>query len=93
MTIHVRIFGDLKGKVSSEREDPGAATVLNLDASQFNNVLDILSELSIGEDEVSHIFVNHIYSSTKKKVDDGDRVGIFPKNMGLLYKWYFNKED
>lgn len=93
MTVHVRIFGDLKGKVSSEENDPGAAIVLELNASKFNDVSDILSEFSIEEDEVSHIFVNHVYSSTKKKVEDGDRVGIFPKNMGLLYKWYFNKED
>lgn len=93
MTIHVRIFGDLKGKVSQGKGDPGAATVLDLDASKYNKVLDILKEFSIEEGEVSHIFVNHVYSSTKKKVKNGDRIGIFPKNMGLLYKWYFNKED
>jgi molybdopterin converting factor small subunit len=93
MAIQLRIFGDLRERVSEEKGDPGAATVLNLDASKFNDISDILNEFSIEQDEISHIFVNHSYSSTKKKVKDGDRIGIFPKNMGLLYKWYFNKED
>ncbi|MHA1679050.1 MAG: hypothetical protein ACTSW3_09780 [Promethearchaeota archaeon] len=53
----------------------------------------MLSKLSIEESEVSHIFVNGIYSGKNKKVRDGDRVGLFPKRMALLYKWYFPVKD
>ncbi len=94
MAIQVRIFGDLKEKIGKKKYKRGAVAVLTLDSSKFKSVFDVLNELSIDKDEVSHIFVNHSYSSVNKKVEDGDRIGIFPrKNMALLYKWYFNKEE
>jgi molybdopterin converting factor small subunit len=93
MTIEVRIFGDLKEKMGFDKGIAGTSKVLNLEASQFKTISDILNEFSIDEDEVSHIFVNYTYSSTKKEIKDGDRVGLFPRNMALLYKWYFSKED
>ncbi|MFW9987344.1 MAG: MoaD/ThiS family protein [Candidatus Odinarchaeota archaeon] len=49
------------------------------------NVLDILNKLGISKKEISHIFVNNLYSSPKKEIKDGDRIGIFPKRMGLIF--------
>ncbi len=50
---------------------------------------------TIEENEISHIFINGKYSGIRKKINFGDKViiAIFPKNMGVLYKWYFNKEE
>ena len=47
----------------------------------------------IVENEVSHIFVNGRFAGFRKKVNNGDTVALFPKNMGLLYKWYFTREE
>jgi len=48
-------------------------------------VLDILKQLGIDENEISHIFVNGIYSGAGKIIKEGDRIGIFPKRMGLIF--------
>ena len=55
----------------------------------IERVMDIIDKLSIEESEVSHIFVNHKYSGLRKMVKVGDTVAFFPKNMSLLYKWYY----
>ena len=93
MTILVRIFGDLIRKVDSKRSSIAHPLNLNIDHKGIRIISDILKKLSIEENETSHIFVNGTYSGFKKRVKDGDRVGLFPKRMGLLYKWYFTKEE
>jgi hypothetical protein len=37
--------------------------------------------------EVSNVFVNghYHYHALGMPVSDGDRLGVFPKNMGMLY--------
>jgi molybdopterin converting factor small subunit len=91
MTIQLKIFGDLRKKVQQNVEPHGVPITLSLDASEIENIADILEKFSIEKKETSHIFVNGIYAGFTKKVKEGDRVGIFPKNMGLLYKWYFTR--
>lgn len=93
MTILVKIFGDLIKKVDSKRSSIALPLNLNIEHKEIRNISDILKKLSIEEQETSHIFVNGTYSGFKKRVNDGDRVGLFPKRMGLLYKWYFTKEE
>ncbi|MHA1195845.1 MAG: MoaD/ThiS family protein [Promethearchaeota archaeon] len=93
MAIQVKLFGDLRSKVKEKPIEGALPTRISLDESGIERVSDILSKLSIEESEVSHIFVNGIYSGKNKKVRDGDRVGLFPKRMALLYKWYFPVKD
>ncbi len=59
----------------------------------IKRVSDVLKKFSIKESETSHIFVNGVYSGFNKKVNDGDRVGIFSGNQALLYKWYFTRAE
>jgi molybdopterin converting factor small subunit len=91
MTIQVRLYGDLRKKAPQEGFDRGMPSILRVDDDGVNSVKDILKKLKIEENETSHIFVNRKYSGFSKKVADGDRVALFPRNMGLLYKWYFKK--
>ena len=92
MPINIKIFGDLKKKI-----DPTISGTLSLklelDDQEISWVSDILKKYNIGEHEVSHIFVNGIYAGLKKKVKSGDKVSLFPRNMALLYKWYFKREE
>ena len=91
MSIQIRLYGDLRKKVQQQSDDDGAPSIINVENE--GTVSDILKKLSIEESEVSHIFVACKYSWISKKIRIGDRVALFPKYMGLLYKWYFNKEE
>ncbi|MFO8018132.1 MAG: hypothetical protein R6U96_05815 [Promethearchaeia archaeon] len=93
MSINVKMFGDLKEKVT--HPDPGAGIPIKLKIDKKNvfTVGDVFQQVNIKKEDVSHIFVNGTYSGFKKNVKNGDLVSIFPKNMGLLYKWYFKKEE
>ncbi|MFX0036204.1 MAG: MoaD/ThiS family protein [Candidatus Hermodarchaeota archaeon] len=92
MSINLKLFGDLRRKA-----DPNISGTLPL-RLEINNtdikwVADILREFLIEDNEVSHIFVNGIYAGLTKSVKPGDTVSLFPRNMGLLYKWYFKREE
>ncbi len=73
-SIDLKLYGELKDK--SRQYDPD---------KNYSTIFDILSELNIEEKELSHIFVNGKYCGPGKKIKDGDRVGLFPKKMGLLF--------
>jgi hypothetical protein len=92
MPIDLKLFGDLRKKA-----DPTVSGTLPLrlkiDDPGITWVTDILRKYMIEDDEVSHIFVNGRYAGLKKKVINGDKVSLFPRNMGLLYKWYFKREE
>jgi|Deesub1362A_J573_1020465.scaffolds.fasta_scaffold00036_149 molybdopterin converting factor small subunit len=85
--IEVHLYGVLKDKAG---KDNG---VIHLRQEESQDIFSLLSHLNIDEDDVGLIFVNGEYSSTGRTLKDGDRVGIFPTNMSLLYKWYFRKRD
>lgn len=91
--ITVKLYGDLRKRSNKPINSSGSPNTLDIDPSGITDVNDLLDELQIPEDEVSHIFVNGRYSSVNKRIKNGDRVAFFPRNMGLLYKWYFTKEE
>lgn len=92
MSIEVRLYGDLKKLVQTAKEtNPGSPHIESLGSEKISDVSDILQKFGIRENQVSHIFVNGKYSNAGKKLKDEDRIGLFPKNMGLLYKWYFQE--
>lgn len=93
MSIEIRLYGDLKKHVSSKGEFKGVPNVIERPREDLENVSDVLKDLGISETEISHVFVNGDYSSLKRSVEEGDRVAIFPQNMGLIYKWYFRKSE
>jgi len=93
MTIQVKLFGDLRRKTHKKITSVGSPVILDMDNTEITYISDILKKLNMAENEVSHIFVNHRYSGFHKKVENGDLIALFPRNMGLLYKWYFNREE
>ena len=92
MTILVKLFGDLAKKISKQTS-PKSPTNAEISAEGIKRVSDVLEKFSIEESETSHIFVNGVYSGFNKKINDGDRVGIFAGNQALLYKWYFTRAE
>ena len=92
MTIQVKFYGDLKKKTPGQDKGAGIPKIFHIEKEEINMISDILNKYSIDESEIFHVFVNGKYSGPKKKVEDGDKVAIFPRNMSLLYKWYFDRE-
>jgi len=93
MTIQVRFFGDLRKKVQQEVNPGGIPILIEINDSNITTISDILDKFSINKEETSHIFVNGTYAGFSKKVKNGDRIGLFPRNMSLLYKWYFTRKE
>jgi molybdopterin converting factor small subunit len=93
MTILVKFFGDLRKKVNPDKISGGLPLIIQLESNDIETISDILKKYSIQPEETHHLFVNGGYSGFNKKIRDGDRVAIFPKNMALLYKWYFTRDN
>ena len=85
MAIVIKLYGDLRDKSPQINSYHGAPSTLSVEIDDFKNVLDILDKLRIKKEEVSHVFINSKYTGLEKEVKNGDRIGIFPKRMGLLF--------
>ncbi|MHA2287192.1 MAG: MoaD/ThiS family protein [Promethearchaeota archaeon] len=85
MSILVKLYGNLRENLKETDLQEGLPASYDIDPSLVHSVFDILEKLSIEEHELSHIFVNGKYCGVDKEVKNGDRVGLFPKNMSLLF--------
>ena len=90
--MKVKLYGDLREYADRLDEQSTSIGLLDIDLKNLNTVSDLLKYLGIDSTEVSHIFVNREYSALERRISDDDRVALFPKDMGLLYKWYFKKK-
>jgi len=83
--ILVKLYGKLKENLKDLDLDESLPVSMNVDPEEIHFVYDILEKHGINEEELSHIFVNSKYCGIDKEVKNGDRVGLFPKNMALLF--------
>ena len=88
--IEVHLYGKLRRFTNNQ--DPTRDSIVYIPVEVGDTIEDIVRRIGIPQDELgSNIFVNGEYSALERKVNDGDRLGVFPDNMQLLYKWYFRK--
>jgi len=85
MVIMIKLYGDLKEKIPQLNNIAPLPATLSIELDNSKTVMDILNKFSITPDEISHIFVNNKYSGLEKEIKNGDRIGIFPKRMGLIF--------
>jgi len=88
MPISVRFYGDLKRKVQAKdsESNPGSPAKINLTKTEnIETIGDILQKFHLTEEDLSHIFVNGKYCGLGEKLQEGDRVGLFPTNMALIF--------
>lgn len=85
MVIIIKLYGDLREKTPRLNSDSGAPSTLHIKTEGIKTVFDILNKFRINHDEISHIFVNSKYCGPGKEIIDGDRIGIFPKRMSLMF--------
>ncbi len=88
--IEVHLYGKLRR--FTDNQDPAQDSIARVPVEKGDTIEDIIGRIGIPLEEVgSNIFLNGEYSALEREVKDGDRLGIFPDNMQLLYKWYFSK--
>lgn len=91
MTLEVRLYGKLRRLAACRQVD--AESVVYLEYRPGETIGQVLSRLGITLEEVSHIFLNGELSAPTRRVANGNRLGIFPADMALLYSWYFEKKE
>ena len=85
MSIQLLLYGDLKRIKGAVENAPGKPLEVNVSKDEnIHTVRDVLERIGV-KSEVSHVFVNGRYCGVGKRLKDRDRVGIFPRNMGILF--------
>ena len=57
MSISLKLYGDLKEKIPHKRYSIGIPHTLEIETDELKTVLDILKDLDINSDEISHILL------------------------------------
>jgi len=76
--IELRVFGDLRRYV----EGMAIGESLSLRLDEGSTVKDILSRLGISKGDAKIILVNGRAKKVDDRLDDGDRLAIFPAIAG-----------
>ena len=88
--IQVHLYGKLRR--FTDNQNPSRDSIVYTPVDDGDTIEDIIRRIGIPFEELgSNIFLNGEYSTLARKVADEDRLGIFPDNMQLLYKWHFTK--
>ena len=88
--IEVHLYGKLRR--FTDNQNPSRDSIINIPVNNGDSIESIVQRIGIPLEELgSNIFLNGEYSALERRVSNGDRLGIFPDDMKLLYKWYFDK--
>lgn len=85
--ITVYLYGRLR-KLATMKGQQGESFI-ELPCKEGDRIKDIIAELQLKPEELSHIFLNGEYSGVNRKLTPGDRLGLFARDMHLLYRQYF----
>lgn len=89
--IEVWLYGKHRRHAPNPAAD--ANSVVHVPALPGDRVVDVLRRIGLDPTATSNIFLNGELSGMERPVCDGDRLGVFPDDMGLLYKWYFERAE
>jgi len=90
--IEIHLYGKLRRFVPGS--DVRSDTVLRIAHETGDTVCNVVARIGISLDEVgSNIFLNGRYAALNSPIEDGARLGLFPDDMQLLYKWYFSPRE
>ncbi len=88
--IEVHLYGKLRR--FTDNQNPARDSIICVPVGEEDTIEDIVERIGIPREELGiNIFLNGEYSAKTRRVRAGDRLGIFPDDMQVLYKWYFRK--
>ena len=87
--IEIHLYGKLRRYAPDS--DPCGDSILRL-AGGGKTIAQIVKEIGIDKRDLgANVFVNGEYSELERVLHSGDRLALFPDDMQLLYKWYFER--
>jgi molybdopterin converting factor small subunit len=90
--IEVHLYGKLRR--FAEQKSATEDSILFIEPIDKETIRGTITRLKIQFSEIgTNIFLNGELSSLDRVINDGDRLGIFPDDMQLLYKWYFKRVE
>ena len=88
--IEVHLYGKLR--CFSDDRNPRRESIVYVPVEDGDTIRDVIGRIGIPMDEIGrNVFLNGEYSRLSRPVRGGDRLGLFPDDMQLLYRWYFVK--
>lgn len=89
--IEVHLYGKLRR--FSENQNPRRVSMVHVPVEECDTIENVIECIGIPMNEIGrNVFLNGEYSQLSRMVRDGDRLGLFPDDMQLLYRWYFVKK-
>lgn len=86
--IEVHLYGRLRRH--AEQTEATGDSILSVPHEDADTIRSVARRIGIDvEDLGTNLFVDGRYATLDSPVPDGARLGLFPKDMQLLYKWYF----
>jgi hypothetical protein len=86
--LQVHVYGKLRR--FARDADPRSESVIEIAHHAGDTVRAIVERIGIPLSELgANVFVDGRYADLASPVEDGARIGLFPDDMQLLYKWYF----
>jgi len=88
--LSLHLYGKLRRFAAEQR--PDADSIVPVPVREGDTIAAILQRVGVPLEEVgANVFLNWQYSALDRPVRRGDRLAVFPDDMQLLYKWYFEK--
>ena len=89
-TLDLYLYGKLRRFTGQQVAN--AESLVQIVVQEGDSIASVLQRLGVPLEEVgSNVFLNRSYSALDRPVHAGDRLAVFPDDMQLLYKWYFEK--
>ena len=89
--IAVHLYGKLR-RFSGD-PDPRRKAVIRVEVANGETIVDVVHRIGIPlEDLGRNIFLNGEVSLLERGVKEGDRLGLFPDDMQLIYRWFFPRK-
>jgi len=89
--MEIHLYGRLRR--FAPLRDVSQDSVIELPVEDGDSIESALHRAGIDLEETSNIFLNGELSTLSRRVKDNDRLGVFPRDMALLYKQYFKKRE
>lgn len=90
-TVEVTLYGALRARFGATSAFQPATR--RIPVASDARIGDVLATLGIPVADVAHLFLNGQYSAGSRRIVGGDRLGVFGRDMALLYRQYFAKAD
>jgi molybdopterin converting factor small subunit len=88
----IHVYGKLRRFAVSQ--DPRSESTVDVAHRPGDTVGAVIARMGIPLSEVgANVFVDGHYADLASPVEDGARIGLFPDDMQLLYKWYFRPKE